>query len=126
MKILINTITPTETQAIRDQQEKDGIEEKNLFSGTYEIGGERLIPGEWLHVTDKWVTDNAVDLAKAPYVKEAYIVLQERVKQALEEQGLNAFAQGLVEAAEVYSTATPAVATDVHKYAPYVGVKEVG
>jgi hypothetical protein len=120
MKVLINTITNTEIWAIREQQEKDGVRPEDLFTGVYEIEGELFIPGEWKHVADDF------DTKEYPKIKPVETHLQERVKQVLEENGLNSFTQGVKEAAEMYAKAVPAVATDVAKYAPYVPAVVIG
>ncbi len=112
MKILINTISPTEIAEIRLQQEKDGVDPKDLFTGTYEVKGELLIPGEWKHVPDDFNT------SAYPYFKEVGVVLAERTKKVLEENGLNQFAFGLKEGREMYSKPVEQIATDVLKYAP--------
>jgi hypothetical protein len=90
----------------------------NTTDITAEIKGELFIPGEWKHVPDTFVIDQKL----YPYIKEAHVVLEERTKQVLSENGLNQFAQGVKEAAEMYSKVVPTIATDVAKYAPMVAV----
>ncbi len=117
MKIYINTLTYQSLADINEQEAKDGIPKKDLTKLIATISGELFIPGEWKHVTDQWVAINTTALAKCPYIKEAHIVAEERTKQALEEKGLDTFALGLKEAASIYGTAIPAIATDIEKYA---------
>ena len=77
------------------------------------IEGELFIPGEWKHVPDDFV----VDQNKYPHIKEAHVVLAERITEALSEKGLDAFAQGLKEAGMMYNQVIPTVVSDVQKYA---------
>jgi len=113
MKIYINTITPEIVAAINDSELKSGAKESELTRATTVINKTTFIPGEWVHVAD----DFEVDEKLFPYIKEAHIVLEERTAQALKEKGLDAFAQGLEEAAELYKQDVPAMATTVRMLA---------
>lgn len=89
MKILINSITNTEIAQAQEEDPK--------FQGTFTISGQQFIPGEWVHVPD-----NFGPLTDYPYIKEAGVVLAERTKQVLEENGLNSFAKGVQESYALY------------------------
>lgn len=112
MKILINTVTNTQIYNTREQQEKEGVKEAELFNGTYTIKGQLFIPGQWVHVADDF------DVKAYPYIKEAHVWLEEETKRVLTENGLNNIAQGIKDSYEQYSKAVPSISTDVRKYAP--------
>jgi hypothetical protein len=76
--------------------------------------------GEWRHVSDEWIADNAVDLAKYPYIKEADVVLEEQMQVAIRERGLDSFAQAIKAASDQYGQEVPAIADSVMKIAPRV------
>jgi len=80
------------------------------------IEGELFIPGEWKHVPDTFLINQKI----YPYIKEAQVVLAERIREALVEKGLDAFAQGLKEAAVFYGHLEPAIVADVQKYTKVV------
>jgi hypothetical protein len=121
MKIYINTITQ---EKVFEEKEKvkEGTTSEKDFADTLScptIKGEVFPIGEWKHRDEKWAEDNAKDLEKYPYIKEAYIVLEDKMKQAIEERNLQSFAQGLKEANELYSEALPEIADTVLKISPY-------
>ena len=103
MKILINTLTPSDIAVIAEKED---------FSGIIDIHGELFIPGEWKHVPDD------LDTSAYSFIKEVSTYLQARTKQLLEEQGLNNFAKGVEESYALYTKASPPIATDILKYAP--------
>lgn len=112
MKILINTVTNTQIYNTREQQEKEGVKEAELFNGTYPIKGQLFIPGQWVHVEDTF------DVKAYPYIKEAHVWLEEETKRVLQENGLGNIAQGIEDSYGVYEKAVPTIASDVKKYAP--------
>lgn len=116
MKILINTLTTEKLSAINEAEVLAGV--KTLTTMVPTISGEVFLPGEWKHLPD----DFMVDPKLYPYIQEASVVLEERVAEALKERGLDAFAQGLKEAAVLYEQPKKVVAVDVQKYAEKVPV----
>ena len=112
MKILINTLTNTEIADIRDQEEKDGVKPDALFSGTYLVDGEWFSPGAWVHVADNF------DVSGYPAIREASVVFEERLKVAVEEAGLSAFAQGIKEQRVAEAKTVEPIVADVLKYVP--------
>ncbi len=81
--------------------------------------GELFIPGEWKHVPDDF------DTSAYPLIKEVGIVLEERTKKALEENGLSQFSLGVKEGREMYGKPVEMIATDVLKYAPIAVFEEI-
>lgn len=114
MKILINTVAPVDIEAIRAQQEKDGVKPEEWFNGTYWINGQAFVPGQWTHVPDDFDTSA---YPKIMWVEEYY---KQEVERVLRENGLDNFAQGLRETAEMYQKEVPAIVTDMQKYVPYI------
>jgi len=116
MKIWINTLNSEKLSAINEAEAKVGI--KTLTKMTPTINGETFLPGEWRHLPD----DFTIDPKLYPYIQEASVVLEEKVAEALKERGLDAFAQGLKEAAILYDEIEEMVAIDVEYYAEKVPV----
>ena len=97
----------------------------NTGDKVIELGGERFIPGEWLHVkSDFGVTldkDGKVAedlLAAYPEIKSPEAVLQDKLKAVIEERNLNQFATGIKEASTMYAKPLPALADLVLTIAP--------
>jgi hypothetical protein len=123
--IIINDITTEKVAAAIDAAALGTAEEKAHAATLSEpvISTSHFPIGEWIHLDDKWVSDNATTLAKYPDLKEAHIVLEDKLKEAIDERSLQYFAQGLVEANKVYGEKDyplPKIATTVHEYVPYV------
>lgn len=112
MKILINTLSNTDIAAIRDQEEKEGVKSDALFTGTYLVDGEWFSPGAWVHVADNF------DVSGYPAIREASVVFEERLKVAVEEAGLSAFAQGIKEQRISAAKSVEPIVADVLKYVP--------
>jgi len=90
MKVLINIIT--------NAQIAEAQETFPNFSGTFTINGEIFPPGEWKHVPDNFIIpDN-----RKPFIKNVRWVLRVLVRRYLKEQGLENFAKGVLQAADLY------------------------
>lgn len=91
------------------------------------IDGEVFTLGEWRHVSEEWFQKNASTLQEYPEIKEARVILEEKLagisegemKQVIEEQGLANFAQGLKDTSVLYNQPLPAIADTVLKIKPY-------
>jgi len=91
------------------------------------IDGEAFMTGEWRHMSEKWFQKNAEALKKYPDIKEARIILEEKLagvpeenlKQVIKENNLQSFAQGLKDAAIQYNESLPAIADTILKITPY-------
>jgi hypothetical protein len=121
MKILINTISQVDLINKAEKAEITGTKAEKDFAATLSspaIKDKNFMLGEWVHCDDKWVSDNAAMLALYPDIKEAHVVLQEKMVRQIEEQGLQSFAQGIKDAADTYKQELPAIADTVLKIAP--------
>ncbi len=83
------------------------------------VAGDSFPAGEWIHVTEKWFQDNSKELEKYPDIKEARVILEEKLRKQIEEQGLASFAQGLKDASIQYNEPLPDIADTVLKIKPY-------
>jgi hypothetical protein len=131
MKILINTISRCDiinrleiAQGLQPNKKgelKPASKEEQDFAASVacpEIQGEVFPMGEWRHMDEKWIADNADLLAKYPDVKEAHVVLQENMAAKICECGFHHFAKGIEDAATLYKQELPEIAAMVLRIAP--------
>ena len=129
IKILINTISREDIinkaeiaeglQPNDKGETKEGTEDEKAFAASLscpEIMGRVFPLEQWIHIDEKDIDPDV--LAKYPDIKEAHVVLEERMKRAIEEQGLQNMALGIKQAAETYVQELPAIADTVLKIAP--------
>ena len=89
----------------------------NTSNENIEIGGETFIPGEWLHLDDKF----EIDLVKHPFIKSPQTILAEKyagipVKERtakIKELHLDQFAAGIKQAEVMYKTVSNPLATQI-------------
>jgi hypothetical protein len=130
MKIYINTIPQEEVinsleaadKAIADvkvgEPSKELLDAKAIAdAAACPVIADRAFPiGEWIHLDENDI--DAVEMAKYPHIREAHVVLEEKMKQAIEEKGLGSFAEGIKQAADTYKQELPTIADTVLKIAP--------
>lgn len=114
MKVCINTRTVEQLRLIQEQEILDGKTHEEVTKPVVNIDGTLFIPGEWVHVEDSFVIDDKL----YPFIKEVGVVLQEKIAQALEEKGLEAFAKGVKHARELHEKTVDEAVADVFKYVP--------
>lgn len=90
MKILINIITNTQIAEIKETFPN--------FTGIFTFNGEQFIPGEWKHVPDDFVVEGT----GSQFIKNARWIIRMLVRRHLREQNLHQFAQGIIDAANLY------------------------
>ena len=132
MKIFINTITPEDTinaieaadKATADvkvgEPSKELTDAKVLAeSASCPTISDKVFPvGEWIHIEDADALAMETELAKYPAIKEAHVVLEEKMKQAIEEKGLGSFASALKTTVMDYKQESPEIVDAILKLAP--------
>jgi hypothetical protein len=90
MKVLVNIITPAQVAEARETFPE--------FTGTFTISGQTFIPGEWVHVPDAFV----IPANRKPFIKNVRWILRHLVRKYLREHTVHQFAQGILNAADLY------------------------